>query len=164
MGKLSTHVLDTLHGRPAHGMAIDLYSLRNGERTRLKHVRTNADGRCDAPLLEGADFTEGVYELTFHAGDYFADQGLGEELQRDIEHELPRSEFIIPIGIGVRYALTDKVGLHAEGAYRYTSTDYLDGFSQAGNPLRDDSYYKFSVGVSYKLGKKDALDCPKVGF
>lgn len=76
MGKLSTHVLDTLHGRPAHGMAIDLYRLRNGERTRLKHVRTNADGRCDAPLLEGADFTEGVYELTFHAGDYFADQGV----------------------------------------------------------------------------------------
>jgi opacity protein-like surface antigen len=96
--------------------------------------------------------------------DYFADQGLGEELQRDIEHELPRSQFIIPIGIGVRYKLTDKVGLHAEGAYRHISTDYLDGFSHAGNPQRDDAYFKYSVGVSYKLGTKDALDCPKVGF
>lgn len=95
---------------------------------------------------------------------YFADQGLGEDLQRDIEHELPRSQFIVPMGIGVRYALNDKVGLHAEGAYRHVSTDYLDGFSQAGNPLRDDAYYKFSVGVSYKLGKKDPLDCPRVGF
>lgn len=95
---------------------------------------------------------------------YFADQGLGEYLQRDIEHDLPRSEFMVPIGVGVRYALTDKLGLNVESAYRHISTDYLDGFSQAGNPKRDDAYFKFSVGVSYQLGKKDPLDCPRVGF
>ncbi|MGH6932723.1 MAG: hydroxyisourate hydrolase, partial [Dongiaceae bacterium] len=36
---------------------------------------TNADGRCDRPLLEGPAFTAGIYELVFHAGGYFAGQG-----------------------------------------------------------------------------------------
>ena len=89
---------------------------------------------------------------------------LGEYLQRDIEHDLPRSEFMVPMGVGVRYALTDKLGLNLESAYRHISTDYLDGFSQAGNPRRDDAYFKFSAGLSYQLGKKDPLDCPVVRF
>ena len=96
--------------------------------------------------------------------EYFADEGLAEYLERDIEHELPRSEMIVPIGVGVRYQLSPRLGLHAESAYRQISTDYLDGFSQAGNPTREDSYYKFSVGISYKLGVRDPYDCPKVGF
>jgi len=96
--------------------------------------------------------------------EYFADEGLGEELQRDIDHDLPRSEFHVPVGVGVRYALSNKVGLNVESAYRHISTDYLDGFSYAGNPKRDDAYFKFSLGVSYQLGKKDPLDCPRVGF
>jgi opacity protein-like surface antigen len=93
---------------------------------------------------------------------YFANQGLGEELQRDIEHDLPRSEFMIPVGVGVRYALTEKWGLNVESAYRHISTDYLDGFSRAGNPKRDDAYFKFSLGVSYRLDGKDPYACPTV--
>jgi 5-hydroxyisourate hydrolase len=38
-------------------------------------VRTNADGRTDKPLLEGAAFQKGSYELTFHVGEYFRAQG-----------------------------------------------------------------------------------------
>ncbi|MDE2610259.1 MAG: hydroxyisourate hydrolase, partial [Burkholderiales bacterium] len=37
---------------------------------------TNHDGRCDKPLLEGGEFLPGEYELVFHAGDYFAAQGV----------------------------------------------------------------------------------------
>ena len=29
---------------------------------------TNADGRCDGPLLEGAALTQGVYEIVFNVG------------------------------------------------------------------------------------------------
>jgi 5-hydroxyisourate hydrolase len=76
MGKLTTHVLDTAQGRPAAGVAISLY--RNlGERyALLKTTQTNADGRCDAPLLEGAAFTTGRYRLVFGAGAYFARHGI----------------------------------------------------------------------------------------
>ncbi|MBC2770303.1 hydroxyisourate hydrolase [Pusillimonas minor] len=76
MGKLSTHVLDTMHGRPAQGVQVELYRIDGASRTCLKTVETNADGRCDAPLLGADDIKSGTYELVFHAGDYFASQGV----------------------------------------------------------------------------------------
>lgn len=73
MGRLTTHVLDTAHGRPGAGMAVSLYRIgASGARQLLGAFTTNADGRCDKPLLEGADFSAGIYELDFGAGDYFA--------------------------------------------------------------------------------------------
>ena len=72
MGKLTTHVLDTAHGCPAKGVAIRLY---DGNGKLLAEAETNADGRCDAPLLEGSDFQQGTYRLEFEAGDYFRARG-----------------------------------------------------------------------------------------
>jgi 5-hydroxyisourate hydrolase len=70
-GRLTTHVLDTANGRPAKGLAIELFGLSGDERTLLTSVKTNDDGRCDGPLLAGEAFRHGVYELVFHVGDYF---------------------------------------------------------------------------------------------
>lgn len=72
MGKLSTHVLDTMHGTPAKDVAIELYALHGLNRERVLQTRTNADGRCDDPLLEGPALKPGRYELVFHVGDYFS--------------------------------------------------------------------------------------------
>jgi len=69
-GRLTTHVLDTATGRPAQGVEIVLHRLREGERERLATARTNADGRCDRPLLEGEAMRPGLYELLFRCGDY----------------------------------------------------------------------------------------------
>lgn len=69
--RLTTHVLDTARGRPAAGVAVTLR--RDGE--VVARAVTNADGRTDAPLLEGADLMAGVYELTFAVGDYFRGDG-----------------------------------------------------------------------------------------
>jgi 5-hydroxyisourate hydrolase len=80
MGRLTTHVLDTAHGRPAAAVEVAVY--RNlggdpGERYALLETAvTNADGRCDAPLLEGDAFTAGRYRLVFQAGAYFAALGI----------------------------------------------------------------------------------------
>jgi len=70
-GKLTTHVLDTSSGKPGAGLRIDLYRLAGEDRTAIKTVHTNDDGRCDEPLLTGDDFGPGEYELVFHVGDYF---------------------------------------------------------------------------------------------
>jgi len=75
MGRLTTHVLDTARGMPAVGLTIELFSL-TGERRRLKAATTNKDGRCDAPLLEGAELVTGPYELVFAVGDYFRTAGV----------------------------------------------------------------------------------------
>ena len=75
MGRLTTHVLDTAHGRPGRGIRLELYSLEPS-RSLLLEAETNADGRCEAPLMEGEAFRPGHYELVFHAGDYFAGEGV----------------------------------------------------------------------------------------
>lgn len=75
MGRLTTHVLDTARGMPAVGLTIELFDLRDG-RKRLSSVVTNKDGRCDAPLLEGAALTSGSYELVFAVGAYFKSAGV----------------------------------------------------------------------------------------
>ena len=73
---LTTHVLDTAHGRPAAGLRIDLFAVDAGGGTRLvKTVTTNVDGRTDAPLLGPGEMDPGQYELRFHVGDYFRAAG-----------------------------------------------------------------------------------------
>ncbi|HHZ09816.1 MAG TPA: hydroxyisourate hydrolase [Rhizobiales bacterium] len=69
-GKLTTHVLDTAAGKPAAGMRVALYRVSGSSRSKIKDAVTNADGRCDAPLLQGEEFKTGTYELVFFAGDY----------------------------------------------------------------------------------------------
>jgi 5-hydroxyisourate hydrolase len=71
-GRLTTHVLDTARGCPAAGIPIQVS--RRG--IVLCETVTNADGRCDAPLLEGDAFQAGVYEVMFRVGRYF---GTGAE-------------------------------------------------------------------------------------
>lgn len=74
MGRLSTHVLDTAHGCPAAGMA---FALRKAGQTHaLFASMTNADGRCDAPLLAGEALHAGCYELVFEVAAYFRSKGV----------------------------------------------------------------------------------------
>ena len=85
MARISTHVLDTAHGTPAHGMQVRLFACEGDVRTLLKSVSTNQDGRTDEPLLTGGRISTGVYELVFCVGEYFGSRGtpfLGEVVVR----------------------------------------------------------------------------------
>lgn len=70
MSGLSTHVLDTAHGRPAAGVAVKL--TRDG--TVLFRGATNDDGRCPG-LLGEQELAVGSYRLTFEVADYFRKAG-----------------------------------------------------------------------------------------
>ena len=72
MTSLSTHVLDTMHGRPAAGMAVAL----SGPDGEISRGTTNADGRC--PDLAPAGLAPGRYALRFSVADYY--RGLGVAL------------------------------------------------------------------------------------
>jgi len=89
-GRLTTHVLDTALGRPAQGLRIDLYRIDGDTHHHLQSTETNADGRCDAPLLSGETMKAGIYELRFHAGDYLG-----------LKSEGPMFLDIIPIRFGL---------------------------------------------------------------
>ncbi len=75
MARLTTHVLDTAHGKPGGGIKIRLFSMENGRHLVASGV-TNGDGRTDDPLLDDETFLAGQYELEFSIGDYFKDSGL----------------------------------------------------------------------------------------
>ena len=72
MNALTTHVLDVSRGCPARGMTIELWSTEPSR--KIKSVKTNDDGRVDAPLLSGSEMFAGTYELIFCVGDYFGEK------------------------------------------------------------------------------------------
>lgn len=76
MGRLTTHVLDAAHGCPGRDIKIELYRVEGAGLELVATATTNDDGRCDAPLLQGADYQSGVYQIHFHAGDYYRARGV----------------------------------------------------------------------------------------
>ena len=73
MAGISTHVLDNYTGRPGAGMRIDFSARQaDGSWKLVKTMTTNADGRTDAPLIEGDDLVPGTYQIEYAVGPYFA--------------------------------------------------------------------------------------------
>ena len=113
MGRITTHVLDTAAGRPAAGLKVILRCL-DGDAKVIAETVTNADGRCDKPLLEGAAFANGQYEITFHVGEYF----------RRVGPKRPDPPFLeqVPIRFGVsedaHYHVPLLVSPYAYSTYR----------------------------------------------
>jgi hypothetical protein len=85
-------------------------------------------------------------------------------LNTDVQRSPPRVLLVLPVGAGVRYYLSDKIGISAETSYRLMSNDYLDGFSQAANPTKGDHYFSHTIGVVYRIGKKNLMDCPVIKY
>jgi 5-hydroxyisourate hydrolase len=74
---LSTHVLDTMHGCPAAGMAVALFATAGDAPTLLKRCTLGPDGRTPGgPLVETAGLKQGTYRLVFAVGDYFRSCGV----------------------------------------------------------------------------------------
>ncbi|WP_347309593.1 hydroxyisourate hydrolase [Defluviimonas sp. SAOS-178_SWC] len=92
-GYLTTHVLDTARGCPAQGMKIDLYRIDGEERSHIRTVVTNSDGRTDAHVLPVPEFRTGTYELVFHAGAYLDEVAVPSEDVRFLD--------VIPLRFGM---------------------------------------------------------------
>ncbi len=92
-GRLTTHVLDTVHGVPAAGMRIELFKHHAGAWQLLRSVITNDDGRVEGPLLAGADLLPGRYRLMFEVEGYFRAKGVA----------LPEPAFLgqVPLDFGI---------------------------------------------------------------
>jgi 5-hydroxyisourate hydrolase len=96
VGRLSTHVLDTVLGRPAVGVVVTLDCLIDDVWRHVVEATTNIDGRTDQPMLSGEAFAIGTYMLSFHIGDYFKRVGMAEPAFLDI--------------IPIRFTITDPAG------------------------------------------------------
>ena len=68
---ITTHILDTSRGRPAHDVPVRLEIRRNGTWIAVGSGQTDDDGRV-SDLLAPGTLEQGVYRLTFETATYFA--------------------------------------------------------------------------------------------
>ena len=95
---LSTHVLDTMHGTPAAGMAVALYTTEGETATLVRQLVLNQDGRSDAPLYDNQSLRKGTYRLVFDVAGYFARRGVA----------LPEPNFLNRVTLDFGIAHTDQ--------------------------------------------------------
>ena len=73
-GSLEVHALDATIGRPAAGIAVELFLVSTEPALRVGRVATNAGGQ--ATLIAGDALKAGRYEIRLAVGDYFRRRGL----------------------------------------------------------------------------------------
>lgn len=95
---LSTHVLDTMHGTPAAGMAVSLYTTQGESAVLVRSFTLNADGRSDAPLYDNQSLKTGTYRLVFDVAGYFKARGV----------TLPEPNFLNRVALDFGIAHTDQ--------------------------------------------------------
>ena len=72
---ITTHVLDTSLGRPAAGVAVELFLAdEGGDFQPIGSGETDADGRVANLLPASVPARPGRYRLDFAVGDYFRSQ------------------------------------------------------------------------------------------
>lgn len=100
---LSTHVLDTMHGSPAAGMHVSVYTTERtpqGDVAALvKQFVLNHDGRNpDGLLFDHAALKVGTYRLVFDVAGYFKARGV----------VLPEPNFLGQVSIDFGVAVTEQ--------------------------------------------------------
>src|SRR6195952_1564115 len=95
---LSTHVLDTMHGSPAAGMSVALFTTDGDTATLVRRFTLNADGRSDGPLYDNNTIKVGTYRLVFDVAAYFKTRGVA----------LPGPNFLNRVSLDFGVAHTDQ--------------------------------------------------------
>jgi 5-hydroxyisourate hydrolase len=96
---LSTHVLDTMHGTPAAGMAVALYTTQAEQATLVKRFVLNSDGRNpDGLLYDNSSLKVGTYRLVFDVAGYFQARGVA----------LPEPNFLNQVSLDFGVARVDQ--------------------------------------------------------
>ena len=99
MGHLSTHVLDTMNGCPAAGMAVKLQRVSGAQPETIKAFTLNADGRNEGgALLDAQSMAVGRYRLVFSVAAYFRARGV----------QLPEPPFIDEVQLD--FGIADAAG------------------------------------------------------
>jgi hypothetical protein len=130
-------------------------------------LKRNYDERGFYPYLfggAGISFIKVKRDWSSYNAEYFAITDVSARLGQDTVHSTPRVIPVIPLGIGLRYGISSRLAVSVESSYRLMFTDYLDGFSQAANPEKNDHYHSTTIGLIYRIGKKNMLGCPVLKY
>jgi hypothetical protein len=127
-------------------------------------LRKNYESKGFSPYLfagAGAAFVRIDRDYSRINKSYFpADAEVWTGLSADSAQALPRVIPVVPVGAGIKYFFSEKIGVNLEASYRLTFTDYLDGFSKAVSPEHKDHYLNYAIGVVFRSGSKNRMGCP----
>jgi len=126
------------------------------------------DGKLEPYVFAGVGMTYMNVAIDYSGfiPEYFSEAekieaGLAEDITKGSTKIIP----VIPAGIGLRYKSSSSLSVNLEAMYRFTVSDYIDGYSKAVNPAQNDKYYSLSIGVSYKVGRNNKQqDCPVMKY
>jgi 5-hydroxyisourate hydrolase len=101
MKRVSTHILDIVHGKPASGVPVR-FEIQNapGDWRLLTSAHTDQDGRCAQLIPEGAELAAGIYRLSFDTASYHAarkSSGLYPMVEVTFQVREGESNFHIPL-------------------------------------------------------------------
>lgn len=82
-------------------------------------------------------------------------------LGMDTLHKTPTVVPVIPVGLGLKYTINNRLSVNTELNYRISFSDYLDGFSKSADPVAKDAYYSVSVGLNYHF-LDQGIGCPHI--
>lgn len=69
MAIISSHILDSVTGKSAAGIRVQLFKITEGEKREvIFDILSDKEGR----VSESVDVQNAEYELVFHTGDYFS--------------------------------------------------------------------------------------------
>jgi len=101
MSAITIHVLDTMRGQPASGIAVWLHHLSSANQWELLASRiTDGDGRIPDLLDVRHVLTTGTYRLTFETAEYFRSLGTASfytEVTVTFHIEDPIEHYHIPL-------------------------------------------------------------------
>jgi hypothetical protein len=113
----------------------------------------------------GASWINAIKNYSRFNKSFFAD-GSAEQvgLAADILTRPSRIIPVIPMGAGVEYYISPKISLTVETNFRYTFSDYIDGYSYVANPKRKDFYHSHTIGLLYRFSGKNQTGCPVMKY
>ena len=132
-----------------------------GEWAPLYKEKTHGDEfkRRFSPYIMG-----GLGLALFNPSTNYNQGNHSDVMEALIKEDMASSDKItlaIPVGGGIKFDLTEKVELAIEFGYRFTTTDYLDGVSQSGDPDKTDTYEFAGAIVSFDIFKNKEEETPK---
>jgi len=105
------------------------------------------------PYLDDRYKKWNVYVFGGIGGVHFKPKDI--ETNKNITGNYKRSAFILPVGIGVSYFVTDFIGIGFEASRKYTLGDYLDGISvRSSGPMKRDAYWHYGFKVNINIFNK----------
>lgn len=90
----------------------------------------------------------GLYAFTGAGAIFFSPNPEAEKEDYDFDEDFSKISLVVPYGLGMQYRFNKKWAANFEVGRRFTTTDFLDGFSPEAS-RKNDMYYFALISVSF---------------